>query len=222
MPATILSLRDLAARAGDRVLFRGLDLDLHDGEVIAVRGPSGSGKTTLLRTLCRLQEPAAGTVALGDDDAAAIGWSAWRRRVCLVPQLPVMLTSSVADEVRHALGYRTSRDLPAHDPARGRRLLDALRLADILDDHAPDDLSVGQKQRLALVRALLLDPDVLLLDEPTSALDPDAAEALREVVRREVSNRPAAVLLVTHDPGKAMRWCDRVIDLADLAGAGRS
>ncbi|MBD3223071.1 ATP-binding cassette domain-containing protein [bacterium] len=222
MPAVILSVRDLAARAGDRVLFLGLDLDLRGGEVVAVRGPSGSGKTTLLRTLSLLQDPAAGTITLGDGDAATLGWSAWRRRVCLVPQLPVMLTGSVADEVRHALGYRASRDLPSRDPGRGRRLLDELRLADIADDHPPDELSVGQRQRLALVRALLLDPDVLLLDEPTSALDPDAAEALREVVRREVSSRAAAVLLVTHDSGRAMRWCDRVVDLADLAGAGRS
>ena len=172
---TLLSLRDLAVNAGPQSLLRDLDLDLQAGEIVAFRGASGTGKTTLLRTLACLQDPADGRLELAAGSPTDLGWPAWRRRVVLVPQLPVMLADTVGDELAHAFTYRGQT--ATFDPDRAHILMAALRLDQVADDTPPQDLSVGQQQRVALVRALLLDPDVLLLDEPTSALDQDAAEA---------------------------------------------
>jgi putative ABC transport system ATP-binding protein len=214
----LLTIRGLSVRLGDLELHD-LDLELARGEIVAIRGTSGSGKTTLLRTLNLLHEPDAGRLELAGETAASLGWPIWRRRVCLVPQLPVMLTGSVRDEFRHAFGYRHNRD---RDPqGRSRELLAALHLAGVADATDPTTLSVGQQQRLALVRALLLEPDVLLLDEPTSALDPASADAVREVVRQDVRDRSSAALVVTHESGDAIAWCDRTLDLAALASGAR-
>lgn len=208
----LLRIRDLAVVAGGRTLLRGLDLDLGPGEVVAFQGVSGSGKTTLLRTLACLQDPADGTLELGAKTPPVVGWPAWRRQVMLVPQLPVMLADTVGEELAYACRYHGRRD--PHDRDRALMLLTALRLDQVTEATAPQTLSVGQQQRLALVRALLLDPTVLLLDEPTSALDPEAAAAVRTVVRQEVTDRGAAALVVSHDGDATARWCDRTIDLA--------
>jgi len=215
----LLSIRNLSVRAGSRRLLDDFDLDLHTGQIVALRGASGSGKTTLLRTLACLQDPTNGTLTLRGDAPADLGWPAWRRRVGLVPQLPVMLFDTVGEELAHAFTYRGA--IKKFDPDRAARMLSALRLDAVKLDDAPQELSVGQQQRLALVRALLLDPEVLLLDEPTSTLDADAAEAVRQLVRAEISLRPAAALVVTHDTGHADRWCDRVLDLQILATEAR-
>jgi len=221
MPAEpLLRIRGLAVVAGGRTLLRGLDLDVRPGEVVAFQGASGSGKTTLLRTLACLQDPADGTVELSDGAPRDLGWPAWRRRLMLVPQLPVMLADTVGEELAYACRYHGHRK--SHDRDRALRILAALRLDQVSEDTAPHTLSVGQQQRLALVRALLLDPTVLLLDEPTSALDPEAAAAVRTVVRQEVTDRGAAALVVSHDGDATARWCDRTIDLAAHLEAARA
>ncbi|MEZ4389295.1 MAG: ATP-binding cassette domain-containing protein [Candidatus Krumholzibacteriia bacterium] len=216
----LFRIRGLAVHAGERPLLSGLDLELQAGEIVACRGASGTGKTTLLRTLACLQDPAAGRLELAAGSPAEHGWPAWRRRVMLVPQQPIMLADTVRDELAHAFTYRGHT--AGFDADRARRLLADVNLGDVPDAAPPQDLSVGQQQRVALVRALLLDPDVLLLDEPTSALDLDAAEAVRTLVRREVTSRPAAALVVSHDSGGSARWCDRVLDLAAHAAAARA
>lgn len=216
---TLLRIHQLAIEAGSQSLLTGLDLDLHAGEIVALRGASGSGKTTLLRTLAGLQDAPTGKVTLRGECPDDLGWPTWRRHVTLVPQLPVMLADTVGEELAHAFTYRGN--LRKFDPDRAAELLDALRLDAVRLSNAPQDLSVGQQQRLALVRALILEPDVLLLDEPTSALDLDAAEAVRQVIRAEVSRRPAAALVVTHDTGQTSRWCDRELDLHTLSAEAR-
>lgn len=207
----LLQVRDLEVLAGERPLLRGLDLDLAAGEIVALQGPSGCGKTTLLRTLAWLQDPGTGDIRLDGQSADAMGWTTWRRRLGLVPQLPVAIGRTVGEEFARTSSYRVNTDLP--DTDRARRLLDTLLLADVSLDAASDKLSVGQQQRIGLVRTLLLNPSVLLLDEPTSALDPEAAAALEAMVRGDVEARRAAVIVVTHNPTAAARWCDRSLDL---------
>ena len=212
MPA-LLTVRDLAVQAGARRLLSGFALDLAAGEVVALRGPSGSGKTTLLRTLAQLQDAAAGTVELDGEKPADLGFPTWRRRVCYTPQLPAVFPGTVRHNLARPFAYRQGRgDLP-HD--RARTLLDRLQLGEVALDHDADTLSVGQQQRLAAVRALLLAPAVHLLDEPTSALDPESGQALEALIRADVAGRRAAALVVTHDPAAAARWCDRTLDLAE-------
>jgi putative ABC transport system ATP-binding protein len=213
----MLAITDLTVRTGGRDLLRGFSLDLAAGEMVALRGPSGAGKTSLLRTVAMLQDPGAGRVALDGREPADLGWPAWRRRVALVAQAPAIFPGTVRANLHRPFGWDGRHGAPPADDHL-RALLDRLRLADVALDADAERLSIGQQQRVCLVRTLLTAPDVLLLDEPTSALDPDSADAVETAVREAVAARRGGALVVSHDPVRAARWCDRVVDLA--AGRG--
>ena len=173
------------------------------GECLAIEGPSGSGKTVLLRAIADL-DPADGTVTLDGTDRATMPAPAWRRRVRFVAAEPRWWAPTAA----------------AHfsDAAKGRALLESLGL-DATSAHKPIDLlSTGERQRLALIRALLDDPDVLLLDEPTGALDAER----RTMVEAVIAARLAAgtcVLLVSHDAGQIERLAHARLQLAPVAAS---
>ncbi len=223
MASSLLQIDDLAVTAGDRVLLSGLNLCLEPAQLIAVSGPSGCGKSTLLRTLNGLLDAAAGTVRLRGDSPAQMGWPAYRREVMLVDQQPVLFTGSIeANLIRPFRFHTAGGELPGR---RARRMfdrvgLDAVRLAD--DALA---LSVGQRQRVCLIRALLTEPSVVLLDEPTSALDVTSAAQVEELIADEARRRNLAAIVVTHAGDRAADWCDRMLDLtpylepADRRGA---
>jgi putative ABC transport system ATP-binding protein len=176
-------------RAGTPILA-GLDATIPDGCATAVVGPSGSGKSTLLRLLNRFEDPDRGVVEVAGVDARTLDVLALRRRVGLVAQHPVMLADSLATEIRVGVP-----DLP---DAAVSRLLAAVSL-DHLDPQRPTaGLSGGETQRLALARALALEPEALLLDEPTSALDATAADVVDAVVAALVQSGLTAVI-VSHD-----------------------
>lgn len=222
----ILRLTGVAVVAGSRVLLTGLDLTLGAGELVAITGPSGSGKTSLLATINGLR-PGQGAVTLRGQQPAAIGWPIYRRQVALTPQTPVLIDGTVRDNLNRPFTFGCAQ--AEFDAARARTRLDDLGLSEVDLDADARTLSVGQQQRICLVRALLLEPAVLLLDEPTSALDRSSAWKVEDMVSLEVSRRGAAALIVTHDPDQAARWCQRTVDLepyligaADPAGSGGS
>lgn len=219
-PAALLSVRGLATRAGERTLQTDLDLELAAGEIIAVQGPSGCGKTTLLRTLACLQDPAAGEVRSRGRTPDQIGWPGWRRQVVLVAQVPAVFPGSVGENLARPFRYRGA-DGP-FPSARARRLLDQVLLKDVDLAVSAERLSVGQQQRIVTVRALLLEPAVLLLDEPASALDARAAASLFALIRAEIKARDGAALVVTHAAGPGGRWFDRRLELTSLGAASRA
>ena len=185
-------------RDGYRILD-GVSDHIHRACTTAVVGASGSGKSTFLRMLNRFEEPTEGSIRLNGRPLASYDVHALRRRVGLVAQHPTMLTPTVAEEVRLAR--------PDLEDAVVRLLLERVALPSIPLDGGTSTLSGGEQQRLALARALAVEPDVLLLDEPTSALDDRSAQAVDRVVRALVADG-MTVVLVSHD-------LDRVIDLAD-------
>jgi putative ABC transport system ATP-binding protein len=192
-------------------LLRDIDLELSPGEMVAVVGPSGCGKTTLLRTINALIEPSAGEVRLGGQRPAEVGYPRWRRRIAMLEQQPTLLDATVEANLRRPFNYETAdRNYPADEAAD---LLDELNVGRRRLDQAARSLSVGQRQRLCLIRALLIRPDVLLLDEPTSALDPESLDAVEKRVVHEVREHGLAALVVTHDRGQIERLCDRHLDL---------
>lgn len=202
--------RGLSVRADERVLLDGLDVDLELGDILAIAGPSGSGKTTILRALAGLSV-AEGTLELEGKSPEEHGWPRYRRRVSYLAQRPVVLEGTVEDNL--ALGFAfASADGAAFDRDRAVELLEALHLADGVLDQKARTLSEGERQRVGLVRTLLVEPILLLLDEPTSALDAEATTAVEALIRDHVSETGAAIL-VSHDASQRERLATQTLEL---------
>ena len=173
--------------------FGPVDLEVGAGECIGVRGPSGSGKSLLLRAIADL-DSSEGAVSWKGRSRDSMPAPAWRRMVGLVPA---------------ESGWWADRVGAHFDGIEGLgRLLSAVGLDATTLDWEVTRLSTGEKHRLAIVRALALRPEVLLLDEPTAALDREATEKVERLIREELA-RGSAVVMVTHDPEQAERLAAR-------------
>jgi len=196
-----------------------LELGLGPGEAVQLAGPSGCGKSTLLRVLCRLEAAAAGALCLGGQPARQVSPQAWRRRVNLVPQRPAMLDGTVRDNLQAGFMFRASSSPPDDLEQQLRDHMQGLDLdPDRLLEQDARTLSGGEAARVALVRALLLQPEVLLCDEPTAALDRERAERLVGVLGAWVGSG-GALVLVAHDDGPWDGLQRRVIRLGSEAAA---
>ena len=169
-------------------------------------GPSGAGKSTLAEVLFRFRDPDAGTVTLDGVDVTAVDPDETRRHLSGVPQDPHVFAATVRDNLLLARPSATDEDL--RDVLRRVRLAeDVAVLPDGLDTEVGAQgarLSGGMRQRLALARALLADPAVLVLDEPTAHLDPDTRDAVLDDVLAATAGR--TVLIVTHDLARLQEW----------------
>lgn len=207
----LLEARALRVGVSDATRLSGFDLTLEAGETVAITGPSGAGKSTALRALAGLLPLAEGELRLRGKPPEHGGWPAYRRQVHLLLQAPVMLPGSVRENF--AAAFAPAAATTAFDPARAEDLLAAVGLAGRLDDPATE-LSVGEAQRVHLVRSLLVEPAVLLLDEPTSALDPEnqlRVEALLEA-------GAATLVLVSHDEEQLTRLGARRVPIPPREG----
>jgi putative ABC transport system ATP-binding protein len=179
------------------------------GELTAITGPSGSGKSTLLQVLAGLDRPDSGTVSIAGHQITGLGDRALsklrRRRFGFVFQSFNLIGSLSA---RANIALPLELDGREVDESRLEDLAASLGLSDRLD-HFPGQLSGGEQQRVAVARALLLDPDVVFADEPTGALDPEAAHKLTDLLVALAHKLGQAVVVVSHDPTVAAR-CDRV------------
>jgi len=207
---SLLTVRGLSVAAGGVDLLRGFDATLGEGELVALVGASGSGKTTMLRTLARLVDPPEGEVLLRGRTAEQWGFPTYRRRVSFLAQRPMVLDQTVLANLSRPFRLRAAG--ASFPEARALALMKRLRLSGIAADRNARSLSEGERQRVCLVRTLLVEPDVLLLDEPTSALDAGVVEIVETVLREQVRAGRGAIV-VTHDVVQAARLCDRVIEL---------
>jgi putative ABC transport system ATP-binding protein len=200
----VLSLEDVRVVRDGVTVLDGITAQIAPGRCTALAGPSGAGKTTLLRLLDRLEEPTSGAVLLHGRPLPSYDVLEVRRRVGLVQQAPVLLGSTVIEDLR--IGRPSLSEDDAVD------LLGRVGLRDQALSRATTSLSGGEAQRLCLGRALAVGPEVLLLDEPTSALDAVAAMSVERVVRALVADGLTAVL-VSHDLRQAKRLADDVLVL---------
>ncbi|MFM9083142.1 MAG: amino acid ABC transporter ATP-binding protein [Actinomycetota bacterium] len=204
------SLRGVRKSFGDHLVLDGIDMDIAVGEVVTLIGPSGSGKSTLLRCLNLLEPIDDGEIFLDGVDISVPGIdpNPVRRRVGMVFQsynlFPHM---SVLDNVTLAPVRALGQDRGVARE-RAAALLERFGLADKAGSY-PDRLSGGQQQRVAIVRALALDPEVLLLDEITSSLDPELVGEVLDVVR-ELKASGMTLVLATHEMGFARETSDAV------------
>jgi putative ABC transport system ATP-binding protein len=188
--STILQIRDLRTN-----VLKPASLSLSAGECLAVRGPSGAGKTLLLRAIADL-DPNEGLVRLDGRDRSTITGPEWRRLVGYVPADPGWWADTVGEHFSDwtaALAF--VRDLGFPDEAKAWPIA---------------RLSTGERLRLALIRALMVRPKVLLLDEPTAALDPASVAAVESLIAAQL-RAGLAVLWVTHDAGQAKRIAHRLL-----------
>jgi ABC-type multidrug transport system fused ATPase/permease subunit len=214
-----VSATDIWIARGGREILRGAQLEVPRGCVTALIAPSGAGKSTLLKCVTRLLDPERGTITVGGEDVRRIPPRLLRRRVGLVAQRPTMFAGTVGDNV----AYAVEGVGPRHE-----RVREALEAAGLVGDWAArpaDALSGGEQARVGIARALVRDPEVLLLDEPTAALDHVTGELVGETLRR-LADDGIGICLAIHDLPFARRFADRAVHLdgsqATEAGAAEA
>lgn len=214
----MIKVEHLTKRFGTNTVLKEIDLDIAEGEVVAIIGPSGSGKSTLLRCLNLLEKPNKGKITIADVTLDSEHYSAkqetqLRNQSAMVFQHYNLFKNKTAFE-NIALAPIAAQGVPkAEAEALAHKLLVQVGLV-IQEDQYPITLSGGQQQRVAIARALAVKPKVLLFDEPTSALDPErVAEVLR--VMQNLAKENTTMVVITHEMEFAKNVADRVIFMAD-------
>jgi putative ABC transport system ATP-binding protein len=212
---TVHDLHKYFRRGSEQIdVLNGLDLEVPEGEFLALMGPSGSGKTTLLNLIAGLDRPSQGSIWVGEDEISTMSeaqLARWRtRHVGFVFQfyhlLPV-LTAYENVELPLLL-------LPLSSSERKRQVLTALDLVGLSDRlrHRPGQLSGGQQQRVGIARAIVTDPTLIVADEPTGDLDARSAGEILDLVVELQKSLRKTIIMVTHDPRAATR-AERVLHL---------
>ena len=221
----ILSVKNLTKKFGDNQVLKGVDLDVYEGDVVAIIGPSGCGKSTFLRCVNCLEDPSGGSIMFDGEDLAdmKVDINIHRQKIGMVFQqfnlfnnlcvldnitLAPMIVAKKNKKDLKAQG-KTLADVKAETKQRALELLKAIGLEDKAEAY-PSQLSGGQKQRVAIVRALAMNPKVILFDEPTSALDPEMVGEVLDVMK-ELAKRGMTMVVVTHEMGFAREVSNRVI-----------
>ena len=221
----MLKLSALTKRydTGDLALNQ-VDLKIPDAQVLALIGPSGAGKSTLIRCVNRLVEPTSGSATLNDINLTKLssrGLRKSRRKMgmifqeyALVERLTVM--ENVLSGRLGYVGFWRSyfRKFPKDDIKEAFRLLDRVGLLEMADKRA-DELSGGQRQRVGICRALIQDPDLLLVDEPTASLDPKTSRQIMRLINELCSERGLTAIINIHDVLLAQMFAQRIVGLAN-------
>ena len=190
---------------GEKEVLRNIDLEIRRGEIFALIGPSGAGKTTLLRILDYLERPTKGEVQYNGMETSTI--LDIRRRMSLLFQTPAVFNRSVFENVAYGLKLRGMNNIIIGKKVRG-----ALNIVGLtgLEEQKACTLSGGEAQRMAFARAIVYDPEVLLLDEPTANLDPSNVMKIEEIIKRIRNERGTTIMLATHNIPQVRRIADRV------------
>ena len=208
---TLIEVKGLKKHFGKLQVLRGIDEQIHAGEVVVIIGPSGSGKSTFLRCLNLLETPTGGDVIFEGESVMKAGKNInqLRERMGMVfqqfnlfPHLSVLENICIAP-------MKVKKTQRAQIELRALKLLDRVGLGDKAKAY-PAQLSGGQKQRVAIVRALAMEPDVMLFDEPTSALDPEMVGEVLDVMK-SLAREGMTMVVVTHEMGFAREVGDRVL-----------
>ena len=225
----VLSVKGLKKTFGDNKVLKGIDLDVYEGDVVAIIGPSGCGKSTFLRCVNCLEDPSGGSILFEGEDLAdmKVDINVHRQKIGMVFQqfnlfnnlcvldnitlAPVIIAKKNKKALRQQ--GKTVADVKREAEKRAMELLKAIGLEEKADAY-PSQLSGGQKQRVAIVRALAMNPKVILFDEPTSALDPEMVGEVLDVMK-DLAKSGMTMVVVTHEMGFAREVSNRVIFVDD-------
>ena len=223
----MLQILDIKKSFGELHVLRGVDLDVEQGDVVAIIGPSGSGKTTLLRCINFLEKADSGTLIFDNekfefDKITKKEIARLRRKTAFVFQnYNLFLNKTALQNVTE--GLIVARKMHKAEAIEiGKKALDKVGLSDRYD-YYPSQLSGGQKQRVAIARALATNPRYLLCDEATSALDPNTTRSILELLREINKSLGVTIIVITHEMKVIDQICDRVavIDKSCIAEEGR-
>ena len=206
----LFSVKGLKKSFGDLEVLKGIDIDIHEGEVLVIVGPSGGGKSTFIRCLNLLETPTDGEIIFEGTkiNSKKTDVNKLRQRIGMVFQhFNLFPHISVIDNLTIA-PVKLSLKSEADAKAKARELLEYVRLLD-KENAYPNQLSGGQKQRVAIARSLAMEPDVILFDEPTSALDPEMVGGVLEIMK-ELAKGGMTMVVVTHEMGFAREVASRV------------
>jgi putative ABC transport system ATP-binding protein len=219
-----------AYRDGGGLVLRGIDVDLRMGAHVAIVGETGCGKTTFAKMLCRLADPVDGRILVGGTDLREIAPASRRRAVRMVPQDGFLFDTTVRENVRY--GRQDASDADIETAFESLELMDWVKgLPDGLDTRVGErgeNVSVGERQLVALVRAQIGDPGLLILDEATSAVDPETEARLAEALKRLSEGRTTVTIAHRLSTAEAAEWVlvfdrGRIVERgvhADLVSAG--
>lgn len=212
---TVLSVNNLSFSYGAAEAFSGVSFVINEGDYVALAGPNGAGKTTLIKVILGLEKKKSGSVEIfGEDSGRFLNWS----KIGYLPQRVNVfnpLFPATAEEVV-GLGLLSKKKYPKmfnkDDKNKIQEMLEFLNIKN-LKDRLASELSGGQQQRVFLARALVSEPELLILDEPSTALDQAAREYFFELVKKLNKERRMTVIIITHDTSQIGEYADKLLFL---------
>lgn len=195
---------------GTKEILKNLSVDIEKGDYISVVGPSGSGKSTFLKLCCHLISPTEGKILFDGNDVMQQDPIELRKKNCYCFQTPILFGDTVEDNILFAYSIRKQ----AINRERIKSLFSKFNMSPDYINHDIKTLSGGEKQRIALIRTLLFNPDVLLLDEVTSALDVDNTLIVENAIKT-MNQDGITILWVTHNPEQGKKYANKLLTIED-------
>lgn len=206
-PFPLLQVKNLRLRLG-RPILNNISFTIDRGEILTLLGPSGAGKSCLLRCLNRLMTPEQGDILLSGKNISVLDITELRRKIGMVFQVPSLLPGTVRENI--GLGPKFNHHTLSEQECE--TLIDEVGLGREFLHRQVEQLSIGERQRVAFAQMLANDPEVLLLDEPTSALDPSTTRTIEHLIQKLHREKNLGILMVTHDLPQAKRFeCEPLV-----------
>ena len=207
METPILSLANLSRTIGNKHIVHNLSFSFYNEQIYTVIGPSGAGKSSLLRLINRLDEPTSGKIRFHDKNQNEYSAVTLRQKIGFLFQTPHLFEKTVFDNLLFANNTLSNKS--------ALMLLDEVNLSKEMLNRPVENLSIGEKQRVALARLLVTKPEIILLDEPTSALDPSITDAIEKLIKEIVCREKLTAIVVTHHPEQALRIGQEALLMVD-------